>query len=257
MSGTDHAQAADGGARQPVIILVRPQMGENIGAAARAMWNFGLERMRLVAPRDGWPNPAAVAMSSGAARVLDQVQVHDSLAEAIADCTYVYATTARARDLTKDVATPEHALADAASRSARGERVAILFGPERAGLENADIVQANAIISVPVNPAFASLNLGQCVLLTAYEWGRQSIAAAPIETEMAGTRPANHVEVEKLYDRLRSSLDRAGFFWPEHKADSMQTSLRNLISRLPLTDADIRMLHGVIRTLVDKSPNAE
>ena len=159
---------------QPLFVLVRPQMGENIGAAARAMWNFGLERMIIVAPRDGWPNPSAVALASGAGRLLDKASVVDSTAEALGDATFVYATTARSRDLTKEVFTPEAAMADAARRIAAGGRVAVLFGPERAGLENDDIARANAIISVPVNPDFPSLNLAQCVLLTAYEWRRTS-----------------------------------------------------------------------------------
>ena len=146
---------------QPAFVLVRPQMGENIGGAARAMWNFGLDRMRIVAPRDGWPNPRAVAMASGAGRLLDEAGLFDTTAEAVGDAAYVYATTARPRDLTKPVFTPEAAMRDARERIGRGERVAVLFGPERAGLENDDIARANAIISVPVNPDFASLNLAQ------------------------------------------------------------------------------------------------
>ena len=144
-------------------------MGENIGGAARAMWNFGLDRMAIVAPRDGWPNQKAVAMASGAGRLLDEAQLCQTTAEAVGDAHMVFATTARPRDLTKPVYTPEAAMAEAQERIARGERVSVLFGPERAGLENDDIARANAIISVPVNPDFPSLNLAQCVLLTAYE----------------------------------------------------------------------------------------
>ncbi|MCK5499704.1 MAG: RNA methyltransferase, partial [Tritonibacter mobilis] len=158
---------------QPHFVLVRPQMGENIGGAARAMWNFGLDRMRIVAPRDGWPNQKAVAMASGAGRLLDEAQLAQDLPEALADCTYVFATTARPRELTKPVFSPEGAMKKAAELLRQGEKVAVLFGPERAGLENDDIAKANAIITVPVNPEFASLNLAQCVLLTAYEWRRQ------------------------------------------------------------------------------------
>ncbi len=160
---------------QPTFVLVNPQMGENIGAAARAMWNFGLDRMRLVAPRDGWPNPGAVAMAAGAGRLLDEAQLAQTTAEAVADCTFVMATTARNRDLTKPIYAPEHAMQVARERIGAGEKVAVLFGPERAGLENRDIALANAIISVPVNPDFASLNLAQCVLLTAYEWRRHAV----------------------------------------------------------------------------------
>ncbi len=254
MSGTDHAKDEGWGGPQPAFVLVEPQMGENIGAAARAMWNFGLERMRLVAPRDGWPNPKAIAMSSGAARVLDQVQVYENTPDTLADTSYVFATTARSRDLTKPIVTPKKAMEQARVMIGEGEKVAVLFGPERAGLQNNDIVRANAIISVPVNPAFASLNLAQCVLLTAYEWRRKNDEFPDEIMEMAKARYANAVEVEKLYDRMHRSLDEVGFFWPEHKAESMQLSLRNLLSRMPLTDVDVRTLHGVVRALADKSP---
>lgn len=172
---------------QPSFVLVRPQMGENIGAAARAMLNFGLDRMKLVAPRDGWPNQKAVAMASGAGRILDDAVLVDRTVDAVADCSYVFATTARQRDMTKPVMTPERAMEVAREKVTAGEKVAVLFGPERAGLENDDIALANAIISVPVNPEFASLNLAQCVLLTGYEWRRQSVEIAAEATEMAGT----------------------------------------------------------------------
>ena len=188
MAGTDHQQGAEGGP-QPAFVLVRPQLGENIGAAARAMWNFGLQRLRLVAPRDGWPNGRAVAMASGAAPVLDRVQVFGDTAAAIGDLDFVFATTARSRDLTKPVVTPERAMAMAREMSGAGRQVGVLFGPERAGLENADIVRANAIVSVPVNPGFASLNLAQCVLLTAYEWRRTAGGDRAEEMRWAGARP--------------------------------------------------------------------
>ncbi len=256
MSGTDHSKTDGWGGLQPAFVLVAPQMGENIGAAARAMWNFGLERMRLVAPRDGWPNSKAVAMASGAARVLDQVQVFEATKNAIADMNFVFATTARSRDLTKPVVTPERAMQIAGERIAEGQKVGVLFGPERAGLENEDIVRANAIISVPVNPAFASLNLAQCVLLTAYEWQRAGAADRAEEIIAGKARPASAIEVEKLNEHLSEKLDAVGFFWPEHKAASMRLSLRNLFSRMPLTDADIRMLHGVVRALSEK-PKAD
>lgn len=235
---------------QPAFVLVRPQMGENIGSAARAMWNFGLDRMRLVAPRDGWPNPKAVAMASGAGRLLDEAGLYDTMADAVGDATYVYATTARPRDLTKPVFTPEAAMGDARERIGRGERVAVLFGPERAGLENDDIARANAIISVPVNPDFASLNLAQCVLLTAYEWRRATEAVDGMVMEMAGTEPASHVEVEKLAEHYEGRLDEAGFFYPEEKAEGMKRTLRNLWSRMDLTRADVQILHGILRQMV-------
>lgn len=235
---------------QPIFVLVRPQMGENIGAAARAMANFGLGQMRVVAPRDGWPNPKAVAMASGAGRLLDAAQVYPTTAEAIADCTAVYATTARARGLTKTIVTPERAMAEAAARIGAGERVAILFGPERAGLENDDIARANAIISVPVDPDFASLNLAQCALLTAYEWRRQAHESTPQKVDYARTEPATAVEVDKLAEHYEAQLDQAGFFFPDHKAPGMKQTMRNLWSRMPLTRADVQLFHGVLRQMV-------
>lgn len=234
----------------PAFVLVRPQMGENIGAAARAMLNFGLEHMRIVAPRDGWPNPAAIAMASGAGRVLDAARLSPDLADAVGDCSFVFATTARDRDMTKPVYTPEAAMAMAAEKIAAGERVAVLFGPERAGLENDDIARANAIISVPVNPEFPSLNLAQCVLLTGYEWMRQQTTATPVVHAMAGTNWADHSEIEHLAKHYEERMEEAGFFYPEHKAASMKTNLRNMWSRLPLTRADVQILHGTLRQMV-------
>ncbi|MEO3414158.1 RNA methyltransferase [Roseovarius sp. CAU 1744] len=235
---------------QPAFVLVRPQMGENIGAAARAMWNFGLDRMRIVAPRDGWPNPKAVAMASGAGRLLDEAQLCDDVAGALEDCHYVMATTARARGLTKPVLSPERAMQVAAEKIALGEKVAVLFGPERAGLENDDIARANAIINVPVNPDFASLNLAQCVLLTAYEWRRAQGAVTAERVDMARTEWAEQIEVEKLAAHYEERLSEAGFFFPETKAEGMKVNLRNMWSRMPLTRADIQMLHGVMRQMV-------
>ncbi|UFM63524.1 RNA methyltransferase [Paracoccus sp. MA] len=238
---------------EPAIILVRPQMGENIGAAARAMLNFGLTDMRLVAPRDGWPNPRAVAMASGAAgRVLDRARVFATLAEAMADVDHAYATTARGRELTKPVLTPATAMADARERVAQGGRVAVIFGPERAGLENEDVARANAIITVPVNPAFPSLNLAQAVLLTGYEWAQDSLPPqpAPQGRRPDGEAPATRLEIERLADHWEERLVEAGFFFPPEKAPAMKLTLRNLWSRLPLTRADTRIFHGMLRQLI-------
>ena len=235
---------------QPAFVLVRPQMGENIGAAARAMWNFGLDAMRVVAPRDGWPNPRAVAMASGAGRLLDDARLAEDVAGAVADCHYVLATTARARELTKPVMSPEHAMRVAAGRIGRGERVAVLFGPERTGLENPEIAPANALISVPVNPAFPSLNLAQCVLLVAYEWRRATTGIVAERTDMARAEPARAEEIEALARHYEDRLDEAGFFFPPDKADGMRVTLRNLWARMPLTGMDVRILHGVLRQMV-------
>jgi tRNA/rRNA methyltransferase len=233
----------------PAFILVRPQMGENIGAAARAMLNFGLERMRIVSPRDGWPNSAAVAMASGAGRVLDAAGLFSSVQEAIADCDFIFATTARGRELTKPVYTPEAAMEHARGLIAAGKKVGVLFGPERAGLENEDVVLANAIVSVPVNPEFASLNLGQCVLLMGYEWRRQTVPVEAVVQEMARTEFASAVEVEKLGDHFEERLETAGFFYPVAKVPGMKASLRNMWSRLGLTKAEVQTFHGMLRQI--------
>lgn len=246
---TDRPSENEASERTPAMVLVEPQMGENIGAAARAMWNFGLKAMRVVDPRDGWPNPRAAALASGAGRVLDDAQVFETTAEAVADLSYVYATTARPREMTKLVFTPEAAARDARARIGRGERVGVLFGRERTGLENDDVVRANAIVTVPVNPAFASLNLAQCVLLMSYEW-RKLIDEGPGETYRIGRNDlAASGDVEKMLEHLTGELDDAHFFFPEHKRESMLMNLRNLFRRAPLTDHDVRTLRGVIRAL--------
>ncbi|MAN56398.1 MAG: RNA methyltransferase [Paracoccus sp. (in: a-proteobacteria)] len=235
--------------RQPVIILVRPQMGENIGAAARAMLNFGLTEMRLVDPRDGWPNPRAIAMASGAAgQVLDHARIHPTLAEAMEGIDYAFATTARGRELSKPVFTPAAAMDKARRHDGRS---AIVFGPERAGLENDDVARANAIVTVPVNPAFPSLNLAQAVLLMGYEWGRDTLPPepAPHRRKADAEWLADRVEIERLGDHYEEKLAQAGFFFPETKAAAMRLNLRNMWSRLVLTRGDVRILHGVLRQL--------
>lgn len=230
----------------PIMVLVRPQMGENIGAAARAMLNFGLERMRLVAPRDGWPNPRAAVLASGAGRVLEGAGVFPDLPAALADCDRVYATTAWGRELVKPVLTPEAAMAEARALGAAGARVAVLFGPERAGLGNDDIAPANALVTVPVNPAFPSLNLAQCVLILAYEWQcQQEPAAAPAPPADF----ASQGEVARLGDHLEERLAAAGFFRPVEKAPRMRRKLRSMLARWGLTRSELQMLHGILRRL--------
>lgn len=235
---------------QPAFVLVRPQMGENIGAAARAMWNFGLDRMRIVDPRDGWPNPKAVAMASGAGRLLDEAVLTKTVPEALGQATMVFATTARNRDLTKPVYSPQEAMRETQERIAAGEKVSVLFGPERSGLQNEDIARANAIVSVPVNPEFPSLNLAQCVLLLGYEWRRQSSHSPGREISFAGTKPASAIEIEKLADHYEDRLGEAGFFFPEAKAEGMKITLRNVWSRMPLTQSDVQIFHGMLRQLL-------
>jgi tRNA/rRNA methyltransferase len=252
VAGTDHGKDPAEAPPSPVFVLVAPQMGENIGAAARAMWNFGLDRLRLVAPRDGWPNPRAEAMASGALRVLDRARLAGTTAEACADLGYVFATTARDRALTKLVVTPERAMAEARAMIAAGERVGVLFGPERSGLETADVVRASAVVSVPVNPAFGSLNLAQAVLVMAYEWRRSAGDALPADYRLAGGRRASGTEVDRFVEHLVERLDAVGFFFPESKRASMTANLENLFRRAPLTDADVRTLHGIVRALATK-----
>ncbi len=237
----------DGDTPTPAMILVRPQMGENIGAAARAMRNFGLGRMRVVAPREGWPSARAAATASGAGRVLDAAGHFDDLPAAIGDCHYVLATTARPRGMVKPVLTPERAMADARALIAAGQRVAVVFGPERAGLENDEIARADAIVSVPVDPEFASLNLAQCVLLMAYEWRRGGAAAPPEIDARAQTDMAEAIEIERLGDRYEETLDAAGYFFPPDKAPGMKRNMRAMFARLALTRADVQMLHGMLR----------
>jgi len=236
----------------PVFILVEPQMGENIGAAARAMWNFGLDDMRIVNPRDGWPNERAEAMAASATHVLENANLHATTREAVSDLTLVYATTARPRDLTKRVLTPEAAVAEMRIRIAAGEKVGVLFGRERSGLENEDIERSGAVITVPVNPAFASLNLAQCSLLMGYEWLKSADQTAPVELDPGKDGFAERGDVDRLIDYLEAELADSGFFFPEDKKASMIATLRNLYHRMQLTAADLRMMWGISRSLAAK-----
>ena len=236
--------------KHPCFILVQPQMGENIGAAARAMWNFGLERMRVVSPRDGWPNQKAVAMASGAGRLLDEALIFPTFEEAIADQNFVFATTARPRDLIKPIYSPKDAIRLAVSKMSEGQNVGFIFGPERSGLENSDIVKANAIISVPVNEHFPSLNLAQCVLVLAYEW-MLNLNKSHIDSSTSDqSNVVSNMQVEKLYNYFEENLEEVGFFYPEDKAESMKTNFRNMWSRMPLTNSDVQIFYGMLRQLI-------
>ena len=234
---------------QPTFILVRPQLGENIGASARAMLNFSLGRMRIVDPRDGWPNASAVKMASGAGRVLDEAELYPDVGSAVADCNYVYATTARNRDLNLPIHSPSEAALDGRQRIETGHKVAFLFGPERAGLDNDDLAFAQAIISVPTNPEFSSLNLAQCVLLLAYEWLRTQFDPSDSGASRARLPLANSKAKEVLAQHYVRDLEEAGFFWPESKADGMKRNLQGLLLRLDLTEPEVRTLHGVRKAL--------
>ena len=238
--------------KQPSIILVKPQMGENIGSAARAMLNFGLENMRVVAARDGWPSQSAVATASGAGRVLDQARHFSSFHDAVGDFNFIFATTARGRDLTKPVYDPKKAMKIAFEKITDGQNVGIIFGPERAGLENTEVVRSNALITVPVNPNFSSINLAQTVLLLSYEW---FLATDIYEENSSNTRKtsvASILEIEQLSLQYENELEKIGFFFPEEKATSMKSTLRNIWSRLPLTVSDVRAFHGILRHLLKR-----
>lgn len=228
----------------PVIVLVRPQLAENIGKAARAMLNFGLVEMRLVTPRDGWPNPLAGPAASGADIVLESARVFDSVAEAVADCAHVYATTVRKRGVTKPVVTPE-----IAAREMRGaaERSAILFGPERSGLETDDVALARTILTVPINPEFGSLNLAQAVILVAYEWSKGETLASPPETDLAP--PAPHAELEGMIGQLDQMLEQANFFFPPDRTPATKRTLRTLLTKPGWSSQEVRTLRGVLSAL--------
>ncbi|AMG74802.1 RNA methyltransferase [Sphingopyxis granuli] len=228
----------------PVIVLVRPQLGENIGTVARAMLNFGLTELRLVAPRDGWPNPAAGPAASGADVVLANARVFDTLADAVADCTDVYATTVRKRGVTKPVLTPEAAATQVHATSGRS---AYVFGPERSGLDSDDVALAHNIVTVPINPAFGSLNLAQAVILIAYEWSKGEALASPPEVPL--DPPAPHRELEDLIDHLVRDLDAAGYFFPPERTTATLRTLRTALTKTGWSHNDIRMMHGIVTTL--------
>jgi tRNA/rRNA methyltransferase len=231
---------------QPVIVLVRPQLGENIGKAARAMLNFGLTEMRLVAPRDGWPNPSAGPAASGADIVLEQARVFDSVADAVADCAHVYATTVRRRGVTKPVVTPAEA---ALAVHAGPGRSAILFGPERSGLETDDVAVARSIITVPINPEFGSLNLAQAVILVAYEWSKHVALAQPPETDLP--LPAPQEELDGMIDQLNAMLDAAGFYFPPDRTPVTRRTLRTLLTKPGWSSQEVRTVRGVLSALAN------
>lgn len=228
----------------PIIVLVRPQLGQNIGKAARAMLNFGLTDMRLVAPRDGWPNPEAGPAASGADVVLDKAQLFETTAEAVADCNLVFASTVRRRDLVVPVVGPEEMAGEIHSTQGR---TAILFGPERSGLATEDVALAGKIVTVPVNPDFASLNLAQAVILLAYEWSRGAELAKPTERETEP--PATMGELEGLIGQLEAALDEAGYFHPPDRVQATKTTLRTILTKPQWSNREIQALRGVIRKL--------
>ncbi len=241
---TDVENAPPRPAPPPVIVLVRPQLGENIGKAARAMLNFGLTELRLVAPRDGWPNPDAGPSSAGADEVLAGAQVYETLADAIADCANAFATTVRKRGVTKPVSTPEQA-----ARAIRAEpgRSAIVFGPERSGLETDEVAICRNILTVPVNPDFGSLNLAQAVILCAYEWSKAADLAQPTITELHP--PAPQAELDGMIDQLEALLHAAGYFYPPDRTGATKRTLRTLLTKPGWNHLEVRTLRGVLSAL--------
>ena len=230
--------------RKPVIVLVRPQLGENIGKAARAMLNFGLTELRMVTPRDGWPNPAAGPAASGADIVLEKAQVFESTADAVADCAHVYATTVRKRGVSKPVVTPEEASREMAAAQGRS---AILFGPERSGLETEDVALARAILTVPINPEFGSLNLAQAVILCAYEWSKHESLVQPTQEDLLP--PAPQKELDGLIEHLEGMLRPKGYFLPEDREEATRRTLRGVLTKPGWNHLEVRTLRGVLSSL--------
>lgn len=235
----------------PAICLVRPQMGENIGAVARVLLNFGLISLRLVAPRDRWPNPKAIAVAVGADRVLEQARVEWRLEDALADATLVVAATARPRELEKPVWGPREAAEKLRAAVAAGERPVIMFGPEASGMETEEVARADAIVTLPVNPGFASLNLANAVAVVAYAYAeaRQAHDLPPWFLDRENP-PATQAELDALFSHLEEELEHGRFFHPLDKAPLMKRNLRTLFQRARLTDQEARTLRGVIKALV-------
>ena len=240
------------GVPTPVVVLVRPQLAENVGAAARAMLNFGLAELRLVSPRHRWPDEAAYRAASGADVVLDHALVCTTTAEAVADLSLVYASTARLRDMVKPVSTPRDAARELRAAAAAGARAGILFGPERSGLDNDDVVLSSRILHVPSNPDFTSLNLGQAVLLLAWEWWAAGTEAVfrPHRDLRRYEQPASYERIEEFMTRLEGELERKGFFEVEEKRPAMERNIRNVFTRAALTMQELRTLHGIVTALL-------
>ncbi|MXQ09998.1 RNA methyltransferase [Microvirga makkahensis] len=235
---------------RPIIILVEPQLAENIGMVARAMANFGLSELRIVAPRDGWPRKGAHSAASGAVHVLEEARLYDTARDAIADLNFVFATTARERGQMKRVFGPGEAMSETHRRGAQGQRIGILFGRERTGLENDEVSLADAIITFPVDRQFSSLNLAQAVLLVSYEWYKLATGGAlPFSGERLSP-PAPREMVTSFFDYLEAELDAVNFY-PEDKRPTMTRNMRDIFHRLEMTEQDVRTLRGAIRALAE------
>ncbi len=238
----------------PAIILVEPQLGENIGAVARAMLNCGLTDLRLVKPRDGWPSDPARRAAAGADIVIDGARLFDSVEDAIADLQAVYATTARLRDMVKPVLSPKAAVERMVAAEGQGHTTGVMFGPERSGLTNDHVTLADAALTFPLNPGFTSLNLAQAVLLVGWEWRQQSTEAPVDELVPAISTPATHGDMTHLFAHIEAELETGGFYFPPENRPHMVRNLRNLFLRANLTEQDVKTLHGVIACLVRQRP---
>jgi tRNA/rRNA methyltransferase len=252
MEKSSSTPAVPSAAAAPVIVLVRPQLAENVGAAARAMLNFGLTEVRLVAPRHRWPDAAAYRSAAGADSVLDGARVYATTAEAVADLAVVYAATARLRDMVKPLSAPREAAHELRQAVATGARAGVLFGPERTGLDNDDVVLAARILHVPSNPEFSSLNLAQAVLVVAWEWWTTGSDAEvrPHRDPRPPERPATYEELSELMTRLETELENKGFFEVPEKRPAMERNIRNVFTRASLTLQEVRTLHGVVTALL-------
>ena len=233
----------------PVVVLVRPQLADNIGACARAMANGGLFHLRLVAPRDGWPQEKAWRNASGADRILDEAIVFGSVAEAVADLEHVFATCPRPRHIIKPVLTARGAAVELREICRRGLRTGLLFGPERAGLDNDDMAQADALVRYPLNPVFMSLNLAQAVMVMAYEWWTADDGTSPRELMTNETRVATKAELENFLTHLVDQLDACGFLRNLPKRPGMVRNIRHFFQRGEVTEQELRTLHGVVTEL--------
>jgi tRNA/rRNA methyltransferase len=249
MAGTNRTQPPIVGG--PRIILIEPQLAENIGATARAMLNCGLTDLAIVNPRQKFPHPRAEAMASGANEVLDKAQLFDSVEDAIAGLNRVYATTARPRELTVRVTTPRRAAGELRTAWQVGEAVGILFGPERSGMVNEHIALADTVISVPLNPAYSSLNLAQAVLIMSYEWFTAEADTPDEQLIEPDTRPATKSELVAFFSRFEAALDTGGFFRAPEMRPAMVRNLRLMLQRANLTEQEVRTLHGVVSCLTE------
>ena len=236
----------------PVIILIRPQMGENIGAVARAMSNFGFRHLRLVAPRDGWPNPKALEMAAGASYIIESAEIFEDMASACADVKWIYGTTARTRQMEKEWVTPKHAMESMYGNQQSGMRAALVFGPERSGLENEDLNRCDTLITIPTAPENSSLNIAQSTVILGYEWWLANTQPPAVLRNISETAPRG--EWEGMFDQLEGYLDASDYFRADEKKPLMWQHLRNMLQRSMMSSQELRTFRGMLRSLWEKNP---